>query len=255
MAKITNQSSLTSKYTLPDGTEQTNSVQSNISETENMTLSFTKERTSAKTYGFPGDSILQTLTLTNSSDYPVENVNITDNISVDGSFKSGTLKIDGAPYPDYDISTGITLPNEIGSQQVVVITYELEIASTPQSDIVNVQSTINYSVDKVDNLVENSNIIELSIVTEDIIIEKTSTKTVVIKGQTLTFKNVVKNNGSLTNTEVTFKDDIPDGTTFVPNSVYIDDVNKPDLDPSVGFRLEDLVAGAVVTILFDVVIN
>lgn len=255
MAKITNQSSLTSKYTLPDGGEEVNNIQSNISQTENMTLSFTKERKSAKDYGFAKDSILQTLTLTNSSDYEITDVRIKDNISAGGTFKTGSLKIDETPYPDYDPVTGFTLPSSIGVSQSSVITYELEIAEEPQSDIINVQSTITYSVNEVDDLVENSNIVEISIKTESITIEKTSTKSVVIKGQTLTFQNVVKNNGNLTNTEVVFKDDIPEGATFVENSVYIDNENKVGYDPAVGFTLEDLTPGAVVTILFDVTIN
>lgn len=255
MAKITNQSSLTSKYTLPDGGEEVNNIQSNVSQTENMTLSFTKERKSAKDYGFPKDNILQTLTLTNSSDYEITDIRIKDNISADGTFKAGSLKIDETPYPDYDPVTGFTLPNSIGVSHSSVITYELEIAEEPQSDIINVQSTITYSVNEVDDLVETSNIVEISIKTESITIEKTSTKSVVIKGQTLTFQNVVKNNGNLTNTEVVFKDDIPEGTTFVENSVYIDNENKVGYDPAVGFSLEDLTPGAVVTILFDVTVN
>lgn len=255
MSKINNQSQVTSTYTLPDTSTKTSNVTSNVSSTEYMTTSFTKVRSTAKNFGESGDEIEQTLVLTNSSEYQIFNVSIKENISPSAEFKAGSVTIDGASQPTFDIVTGFELPDAIEANGEVTIKFVVTIKDTTASDIVNMNSTITYSVNEIQDLVENSNVVNINLTSNVITIKKTSNKTAVIKGDQLIFQNVIKNEGNATNTDVTFKDDIPEGTSFVAGSVKIDNMAKEDADPAVGIKLDDLAPNAEITVVFEVTVN
>lgn len=125
---ITNQSNITSKFVLPDQSEQENSSDSNISSTENMTETFEKVKSYAKEYAMPGEAITQTLVLTNNSEYDVTMVNITDRLSEGATFKAGSVEIDGTPYEEYDPETGFELPEDItGGGGSTTVTFAIVI--------------------------------------------------------------------------------------------------------------------------------
>lgn len=253
MAKIENVSSLTSKYSLPDGSQKENNVKSNTSTTENMTTSFLKVKSAEKNFGVPSDEIKITLKLTNNSEYDVENVQIKDTISQSAVFKPLSLTIDGTPQVDEDPTVGITIPNSItNSGGTAEVAYILFIDAAPREDNVTVSSEITYSVNEVSDLVENSNTVEIQIVQGTVSIVKTASKKAVISGQTVTFDNVITNNGTVKNTDLFFKDELPDGTEFVEGSVKVDDVSMPNYNPNTGFNLDELDVNKSIKVSFDV---
>lgn len=251
MSKITNQSSLTSKYTLPDNTQKESEVQSNISSTEYMTDSFTKVRSSAKDFGSPGDELVQTLVLTNNSEYEITNIRVIDTIGDGATFKDGTLEVKGVARADESPITGFTI-DSMAQNDSVTVTYTITIDSLPTTDVVNLVSDITYSVNEATDLTEKSNIVSIDIGEQVVTITKTSDMSVVISGQTLTFQNTIRNNGDYVNTDLVFKDPIPAGTTFITDSVEINNEIKPGLDPSTGFPLDDLNPGDEIVVRFKV---
>lgn len=254
MSKITNQSSLTSKYSLPDSSEEESEVQSNISSTEYMTDSFKKVRSSAKQFGNPGEEIVQTLLLTNNSEYEITNINIKDTIGTGATFKAGSVEIDGTPQADYDPITGFTI-DSLAKYASTSITYTITIDDAPTTDNINIISDITYSVNEIDNLEEKSNIVSIQIGTQNVKIVKTSDLSVVIAGQTLTFQNEIHNEGNYVNTNLVFKDPIPAGTTFIEDSVEIDNEVKAGLNPATGFPLNDLNPGDKIVVKFKVKVD
>ena len=96
---------------------------------------------------------------------------------------------------------------------------------------------------------------EINISNNVITIDKTSDISAVVSGQILTFQNVITNKGALKNTEITFKDELPDGTNFVEGSVEIDGVSQPTFDPVAGFMIKDLNVGDEVTVSFKVKVD
>lgn len=254
MSKITNQSKVTSKYQLPDQSILDNTAQSNISETEYMTTSFTKVRTTEKEFGAPGDIIRQTLTLTNDSYLEIENIRIKDTISSGATFVDASLVIDNVPKLNFNPVTGFTLENSMLANDKVVITYKIKIDEDTSANTVDTISNITYDLADVSDLSENSNEVNVTVNKIKITIAKTSDKSGVIKGQKLLFQNVVKNEGNIENTDVTFTDPIPEGTQFVEDSVKIDNVAKPGYNPQTGFKLDDLAPNSEVTITFEVTI-
>lgn len=255
MSKILNTSKVTSKYTLPDQSEQESTVESNESSTEYMTDSLQKIRDSAKPFGAPGEEIEQTLTLQNDSPYEISNITVKDIIGEGATAKAGSVKIDDVEQASFDPVTGFVLPESLQANGKTVITYTLVVNSNPTANKISLQSDITYDVLEVEGLNEKSNAVELTVSYNQIVIEKTSNVTAVISGQTLTFQNVIKNLGNIKNTEVVFTDDIPQGTQFVENSVTIDGEKKEGLNPATGISLNDLDPNAVITVTFNVTVD
>ncbi len=256
MSKIENQSVLTSKFQLPDQSEKEIETKSTVSSTEYMTDSFTKLRTSVKSYGMADEDILQTLTLTNNSEYDITVTNIAETISMAGSYKPNSISIDGEERPDLDLMKGFGLENPIkGSGGTTEITFILTISDKPTSDIVTSLTTITYNVNEREGMIEKSNILELSIVDEKITFTKTSDKSTVARGESLTFVHEIKNEGSTKNTDLFFKDSLPDGVTFDVGSVLVDDVEQASYNPIEGFSLGDLEVGSSIKVQFSVTVN
>lgn len=251
MAKITNTSTVTSKYSLPDGSQRSSQVNSNTSETENMTLSLLKERSTEQTYGLPGDEIKQTIKLTNNSSYDITDVTVTDTISANATFKAGSVTINDTPSADANPLTGIEIDQIAQSGGVATITYILVIDDVPTTDLTSAQATINYTVAERDNLIETTNKNEISIESQKMTIEMTSDKSAVISGDTLIFQSVITNAGNLANTDIVFKSELSEELIFVAESVAVDGVTKTSLDPTVGFALDDMQPGAKTTINFS----
>jgi len=257
MAKITNTSTVSYKYTLPDQTQKEGTKSSNVSATENMTTSFKKVKSANKEYGLLGDTITLSLVLTNDSEYNITNVKISDTIDTKSAFQTGSVKIDGTAYADYDPALGFELPNEISaSGGSVKIEYEVVLGNQRTgSDVYNFVSDITYSVNEVSDLSEKSNVVTLNLIDPTITITKSSDKTAVVKGSTINYTNVVKNTGNLTHTEVQFSDQIPAEVTFVAGSVKINNETKPDYDPSTGFALGEMAENTEVKVEFAVTVN
>ena len=100
-----------------------------------------------------------------------------------------------------------------------------------------------------------SNTLNTEIVMEKLTAVKTSTLSVVIKGQTMTYQIDVTNEGNIKNTDIVFTDPLPAGVTFVEDSVKIDEVVKTGYDPRTGFSLPDLEPNEQTVVKFDVTIN
>lgn len=254
MAKITNQSTLTSSYTLPDYTKKSLTTQSNVSETENMTTSFLKDKSCVRTHVVANDDVEIVLNLQNDSPYEITNVQIKDTIGGDATFVEGSVEVDGVSQPTFDIQSSITLPSPIAAGSEAEVTYHIKIVDEPQTTSVSCVSDVTYEVNGV-SLEEQTNSVDLAIETLEISLEKTSDAEVVVAGQELTFQNVIRNDGTVKATELFFSDPIPEGTTFVENSVKIDDVGMANYNPQTGFRVPDLDVGGQMTITFKVTVN
>ncbi len=256
MAKIENQSKVTSKYQLPDMTEKQSETISNVSTTENMTTSFLKTRLSAKDVTEPGGEVQQTITLTNNSEFQIFDIKVMDSINdPDGSTqKEGSLMIDGVPKPGDNIFTGITL-DPIEKNTSRTITYTLAIPDQPAQDMLRLVTEVTYSVNEVTNLKEVTNTSDIAVVAAAITINKTSDVTAVIEGGTITFLHEIKNEGNTKHTDLFFTDQLPQGVTFVPGSVTVDDVEKEDFDPVTGFNLGELDVFKTIIVKFSVTVN
>lgn len=217
---------------------------------------FSVTRTGSKGVADPGSTVSQTITLYNTSGQTISNIYLEDTITIGAKFKENSVQIGGIAAAGVDPTGGFMINGEIPSGNSETITYDIILDNPMPESVksVNLSSLIRYQTNE-GSFTANSNIYTIEIPHGEIVIEKTSNKSAVIKGQTLMFQNVVKNTGTLQNTDVFFKDEIPVGTTFVEKSVKIDDVAFPDYNPQTGFSLGEIDGKSEKIVTFEVIIN
>lgn len=219
-------------------------------------VNFLLQRRGSKDIVMAGNEVNQTFSLQNNTGFDISNIMIVDTIGDGATFKERSLQIDGISYADFSPINGFTLPEKIKSGNSSTITYRV-IIDDPLEDsirIIGVASSVTFTINGLEQT-KNSNVYQMKVASGDVFISKTSNISVTIKGQTLTFQNIIQNTGTQKNTNVFFQDLIPEGTTFVENSVKFDGVSKEGLNPQNGFMLPDIEGESRLTVSFDVVVN
>lgn len=202
-----------------------------------------------------GETVNQTITMYNKTDYEITGIFVKDTISEGATFKQNTLEI-GGKAGAVDPTSGFNVNQIIAPGNSETITYKITL-DDPMPDgvrTVSLTSNVTYTIGRT-SYSKNSNTYTIETPHGDIVIDKTSDKSIVISGQTITFQNVVRNTGTLQNTDVFFKDDIPTGTTFVEESVIIDGTSYPDYSPETGFSLGEINGRSSKTVTFEVVVD
>lgn len=202
---ILNKSSITAEYTTPDQTTKTLSALSNESKTENMTVAFVKDKSSMLDYAAAKEEVLQSIILTNESLSDIENIRLKETIGQGASFKVGSVTLDDVSYPNFDLVKGITLPNKLVPNSGIVVSYILVIDDKPTVNSVSLKTNITYDVNEIKNLSEDTLEIVIDITDNKIVIEKTSSQSVVISGTEFMYQNVIKNIGKVANTKSTLQ--------------------------------------------------
>lgn len=123
--------------------------------------------------------------------------------------------------------------------------------------IVTNQSNVKYSYtipgEPTKSGEEYSNPVETEILSSAISKVKTSDKTVIAEGETAHQTVVITNNSGVTLQNVTFKDVMSGGATYVPGSVAINGVSQPSYDLITGFPLPDIPAGGSVSVSYTII--
>ena len=250
---IPNQSETEFSYTLPDGSTQTETRDSNIVNTEILTYSFTKVKSSDKTFLQEGDTATQKVVLTNNSLLQLTNLFFKDLLSGGGTYVPQSVIVDGVPQPTYDLANGFDI-GDLAPNEIRTIIYQI-IANNPLTEaLIFNYANVAYTANER-NLNENTNTVNLVVVSNNLSIVKQVDKSVAVQGETLHYTRTLTNTGTVLKTNLTFKDDIPVGTTFVENSVKIDGLSYSGLNPQTGFSLNDLPVGASSVVEFDVTVN
>lgn len=253
MSKLINQAEVNFTCVYPNSSSRQFSKQSNQSSIENMTDSLKKSRTTSKKYGFAGDEIEITLLLNNTSEYDIDIANIEETLSQGLTFKEGSIVVNQEPMPQLT-PNNIALEYGILSEEIFVISYVVTVNKNISSSQETIQSKIVYSVNEQVDLEEDCGTSVITIIDNEIVMTKSSNKRIVKRGDIIKYSCEIANLGSYNNTQLTFTDVIPVGTSFVDGSVTIDGTVKSDLNPA-SIQLDDLEAGARTIITFDVYVN
>ena len=255
---VSNFSNIQYKYELPDQSIVDASLDSNTVNTEILTYAVPKVKSSNKFFMVEGEKAQQSVSITNNSGIALTGMTFNDNMSSGATHVVGSVMVNGVSQPTYDVASGFPLP-DLNPGESTTVQYNIT-ANNPftQSPVTNF-ATFNYSVnDPISgpvSFVENTNTIQIPIVSTKMSIVKSVNKAYAIKGDVIHYTNVITNTGSSLKSNLIFQDNIPSGTTFVDGSVKVNGVNYAIYNPQTGFVLENLAVGESVTIEFDVKVN
>ncbi len=256
--KIQNQSNITYNAVEPNKPGVPGSLTSNIVETEVLSDEITTVMQTDKAYAKEGETVHHTITVTNNSSTVLTPAYIINQAPEGASFVEGSTKINGVAVPADPVS-GVTLP-VINAGETITVEYDMKINSPATVTAVTNSAVFRYDVgDPVSGVIatytDPINAVTVNVVNAKLEVVKSVDKAIAVKGETLTYTVTFTNKGNIDMNDIYFTDNIPQGTTFVDKSVYINGQNVPAYRPDVGYSVANLPPAASATTSFRVTID
>ncbi|WP_419892328.1 DUF7507 domain-containing protein [Paenibacillus xylanexedens] len=182
---------------------------------------------------------------------------LTDIIPADASFVAGSVLVNSLPVPIADPNAGIALgPIPAGGNALV--SFQIVVTSLPAAlQIVN-QAIASFTFTPPDGRIipgsSNSNIVIIPISPDNLTVVKSASELQAVVGDIVTYTLVVQNNDPVDATNVTLSDPIPVASLLVPDSVTVNGVSLPGVDPSEGAPIGTIAANGSATVTFQVTV-
>lgn len=259
-SQINNSANISFKYQLSpnspyiDGSLTSNTVTTNIKK-----ATVTNTKSVNKMYATLDDTLTYTSVIANTGNVTIENTMFIDNIVSDLNFVTGSVKIDGISYPSYNPKIGFDL-GSIDVNSIKTITFDVTVKSIPIDKIITNISNLDYQY-KIDPstpyVLSNitSNTVTTIINYGNLSVTKASDRSIVRLNNIITYNFTITNTGNTLLENILFKDIIQAESSFNTGSVYVNGVNKPELNPNTGFNLENINVGQQAIINFKVTAN
>ncbi|MCM3628545.1 hypothetical protein M3194_14360 [Paenibacillus glycanilyticus] len=239
-------------YTPPDGRTLTGSVNSNTVSfpvsAPNVAVALSANY-SAVTIG---DTIIYTAVITNNGIETINNVQFTDPAPPGTSFIPGTVTVNGAPVPGASPIGGIAV-GSIPPGGTVTISFNNSVNTVPDPAVLNNTASVTFTSGAFSGTAFSNNV-STPVYQPVISVAKSASTSNAAVGQTVTYTLLVSNAGNYPST-VTITDNIPAGTSFVPNSVIVNGAPVPGVDPVTGIPVGSVAAGTTSGIIFSVLID
>lgn len=204
-----------------------------------------------------GDTVVYTLLLQNSGNIAAS-VNLTDNIPAGTTFTTNSVQVNGTPLPGTNPAAGIPIAS-IPAAGSAVVTFEVTVDSLPNpQQLVNQAAaafTYTLSDGRIINGSASSNTVTIPVSAPNVSVVLSTTAIDAVTGDTITYVGVVTNNGIATVNNVTFVGPSIPGTTFVPGSVTVNGIARPQADVTAGILIGSLAPGAFATVTYGVMIT
>ncbi len=213
-----------------------------------------------KIYANVGDILTYTIPIRNSGNVTANNVLFVDTIPNGTGLIVNSFRQDGTLVSG-NLSIQTTLPNSIRALSVSTVVFQVQVLTIPSPNpIVNTASATSSFIINSSTLPNrngitstNTNAVSTRINNANLSnIVKYVDKSFAGCGDIITYTIVIPNAGNVTAQNVLFIDTIPNGTTFVTNSVYINGTQQIGANPSAGFSVPNIAPGITTTITFSV---
>ncbi|WP_433947898.1 DUF7507 domain-containing protein [Bacillus tropicus] len=233
---------------------QTN-VSNSVSTTINSAI-LTTQKSVDKSIISVGDTITYTTTITNTGNTTATNITFTSAIPANTTFIPNSVKINGVQQSGAQPALGVTIPN-IAPGETVTVTFQANVLSVPPSSSIMGNDTIlySYTVDPNGTPITTStstNIVTNPVLDAMITMVKSVDQTLVTLGDTITYTTLLTNTGNTNATNITFTDLIPNGTTFITDSVTIGGITQIGLNPNTGITIGSIAPNSSISIAFQV---
>ncbi len=165
-----------------------------------------------------GDTLTYTILIQNTGTVPATNIVFQDPIPSGTAFVANSVTINGVVQQGADPMLGFPVPN-IPVGQTATITFQVTVTSVPSGGNIRNQSNVTASflinpANPPITTVTNSNFVVTQVNTAQLNIQKSSSVQQAALGETYTYSVVIRNNGTVTATNVSFLDPIALETTF-----------------------------------------
>lgn len=255
---ISNQSNVTYNAIIPNEDATHGEIASNTVNTENLSSVITKEFTTSKTLVKAGEVVHNKVTITNNSAAQLKYTFISNPTPNGASYIDGTVKVNGVVQANKNMISGFYLP-DMNPGDTLTIEYDLKVDNpatvNPVVDVSEFQYTVNEPLLNKIKHKEYTEPITLTVISDKLSVVKSVDKAFASKGETLTYTITITNDGNVDINDIYFTDSIPQGTTFVENSVMVDGTNMPAYRPEVGYNVANLAPNQSTTTSFKVTIN
>lgn len=243
----------------PNGPADSRETPSNPVTTQVEIAEINVVKTADKSAVEVGDSLTYTVVVTNTGTVTVDNVIFSDPPPVGTTFIPNTFKINGIVQPGANPNVGVNIGSIVpGGFKTVSFRVVVDVLP-PSGQITNIASVeFEYKIDPegpVNSRTEPSNPINTDVELVQLIVIKDVDKTVAIIGETLTYTINVTNQGTVTAQDVVLNDPIPQGSSFVENSVKINGISQPGINPENGISLGDILPNDFVIVEFKVLVE
>ncbi|OCT12719.1 hypothetical protein A8709_28290 [Paenibacillus pectinilyticus] len=247
--RLTNQATANYTYQPPDGRTLSGSVISNTTDIPASAPNLTSTKSVSQTYAAIGDLLTYSVDIKNTSPVQVSNVVLNDIVPTGATFQSGSVTVDGIAKPSADPNAGFTI-GSLGANVTTHVVFKALVTSVPSPPQLDNHANTSFTSGLFSGSV-TSNTVTTFIQQPIVSLNKSATPSPAVLGDLIAYTIVVQNSGS-TSANVTIFDNIPAGTTFVVNSVIVDNAPMPGVDPVSGIPIGTLPVGATRTVMFEV---
>ncbi|WP_053956605.1 DUF7507 domain-containing protein [Inediibacterium massiliense] len=196
-----------------------------------------------------GELLTYTITVSNGGPSDAQNVSVAD--IVPSAILNPEFSLDGgiiwspwiSPYVIGTLVAGVSITifirGTVDSSYAGTLTNTARVSSTtPDPDPTNNISTETTQVE----------LARLDLV-------KSADKKVVDIGDTITYRVIITNSGTLIAQNIIFKDTIPEGTSFIQDSVKVNGIQRPGENPLLGVNIGDLLPKKSIVVEFEVMVD
>ncbi|WP_460224182.1 hypothetical protein, partial [Bacillus cereus] len=237
--EIVNQSSVTYQYiSIPTAPPVNRSANSNIVTTSLQNANIISVKSADVTFVSIGQFITYTNTLQNIGTVPANNTVFIDNIPEGTIFIEDSLSINNVIQPGTNPENGVTL-GTIQPDETVTISFQVQLTNIPEDNtVINISDTsYEYQIDPSSPIIQRrslSNTVNTEVRTANVSAIKSANRSITRIGQIITYTIAVTNAGTVPITNTLLIDAIAAGTTFVPDSILVDGIPRPNENPSTG---------------------
>lgn len=202
-------------------------------------------------YAAVGDTLNYQVVMTSVALPTLTNVLFIDTIPTATAFVPNSLTVNGIALAGSPQPPGINIGTVPQGDGVVTIEYSVQVTTIPTPN-----SIINTGSITSDNSIGGSSNDALTTINmARLATHKTTSEAYAIVGDTIMYTIGIINSGNVTANNVVFSDTIPNGTTFVPNSLMVNGIAQLGNPSPPGIAIGSIPVLATYTITFSVVVN